>query len=349
MKEYANTLLTKSPSRIKKSPALFRNVALIVGLVALAGMIWGIGAETILKNIEDVGWNFVWIILVWMGVYLLNAISWRFIIRDETTQDSGLSFWHILKYTISGYAINYATPMGLAGGEPYRIMELRRYIGTEKATSSVILYAMMHVVSHFFFWLFAVVLILSFVPVSNWIFILMTSVFVVCSVLIYIFFRGYRKGMVVKFFRILEHIPYIRRLVLRMSDEKRQRLHVIDQQIKHLHAERPGPFYLSLGIEFVSRLLSCVEIYIIIRLLGGDISYIQSVIVVALTSLFANILFFSPMQLGTREGGYFLALKVLSLPAGMGISVSLITRIREAFWIALGMLIMKIDLKGDDK
>jgi len=46
------------------------------------------------------------------------------------------------------------------------------------------------------------------------------------------------------------------------------------------------------------------------------------------------------MQLGTREGGY-LALKSLAITSGIGVYVSLCTRIRELFWIAVGVAIMK--------
>ena len=47
------------------------------------------------------------------------------------------------------------------------------------------------------------------------------------------------------------------------------------------------------------------------------------------------------MQLGTREGGYALALKSLAITSGIGVYVSLCTRIRELFWIAVGVAIMK--------
>mgnify|MGYP007133691888 CR=1 FL=1 len=51
----------------------------------------------------------------------------------------------VVEIDCSGFALNYATPVGLLGGEAYRIMELSKYIGVQRATSTVILFAMMHI------------------------------------------------------------------------------------------------------------------------------------------------------------------------------------------------------------
>ena len=102
---------------------------------------------------------------------------------------------------------------------------------------------------------------------------------------------------------------------------------------------------MALSLEYLARLINCCEIMLIIYALGHHASYIDALIILALSSLFANIMFFSPMQLGTREGGLFLAFKTVGLVPSLSVSVSLITRIRELFWIMIGILIMKIKVK----
>ena len=47
------------------------------------------------------------------------------------------------------------------------------------------------------------------------------------------------------------------------------------------------------------------------------------------------------MQLGAREGGFALAVSGLSLSGAFGVYTSLITRVRELIWIAIGVILMK--------
>jgi len=51
------------------------------------------------------------------------------------------------------------------------------------------------------------------------------------------------------------------------------------------------------------------------------------------------------MQLGAREGGFILALRSMGLNGGMGIFMSLVTRIRELVWIFIGLILMKTKSK----
>ena len=133
------------------------NVFLAVGVVAIAVMLctFDVSYSEIWQNLKNAGWWFFAVVLVWIPIYAINAWSWRVIINNGNN-GRRLPFWLVMKYTISGYALNYVTPVGVLGGEPYRIMELTPYYGAAKATSSVILYAMMHIFSHFIFWAFSI-------------------------------------------------------------------------------------------------------------------------------------------------------------------------------------------------
>ncbi len=324
-----------------KSSRFYRFIFLVVGLITVAVMIYNIGLSNIYNNIRETGWWFVAIIGIWGVVYLINTIAWRFIICDSKATRRQVPFWQLFKVTISGYAINYITPVVAVGGEPYRIMELRKYVGGHKATSSVILYSMMHIVSHLLFWLFSSVLVYFVSDTTPAMIAILMGVGVFCLIALYYFFKGYRYGLVAKTFRFLGKIPWVGKKIQKFNEKHYEDFLKIDCQIAELHSCRRGAFYYSLFSEFISRIVACFEIYFIVLAIGHDITILESIILVAVSSLFANLMFFAPMQLGTREGGFWLATKGISMDSGLGLYISLITRIRETFWILVGLLLMR--------
>lgn len=243
---------------------------------------------------------------------------------------------------MSGFALNYATPVGLMGGEPYRIMELTPYVGGSKATSSVILYVMMHIFSHFCFWMFGVILYLIFEPLNVGMGIILVLVGVCCLLAIYFFMKGYKNGMAVRTLRLLCHVPFVKKWASRFLTERKDSLERVDAQIAELHKQRKTTFYASLGLEFMARIVGCLEVLFILNILTSDVSFLSCVLIMAFTSLFANLFFFSPMQLGAREGGFALATGGLAIPSAFGIYTGLITRVRELIWIVIGVLLMKV-------
>ncbi len=324
----------------------YRILFFVLGLIALCIMVYNIGLDTIIHNIRETGWWFVAIIGIWLVVYVLNAWSWQVILRDKTTPH--VSFWNILKPTISGYAINYITPVVALGGEPYRILEMRQHVGGRKAASSVVLYSMMHIMSHFLFWLTAAALTIVYLRPSWIVDVVLGVVALLCIAAIIFFLKAYRKGLLMKSVRIAGRIPYVRRWTQHIDGERLEKIAETDRQIAHLYTYRRGDFYKSLFIEFLSRIVSCLEVYFIVLALGLNLTFVDSVIIIAISSLIANILFFAPLQLGTREGGFLLAFQGISMSSGLGVYVSIITRIRETFWILIGLLLMHGKAKGEE-
>ena len=321
---------------------VIRNIFFALGVLVIFLMAYSLGFDVIYSNLLNTGWWFAAILGIWVFVYLINAISFHIIIRDGSDESRKIRFIRTLKLVISGYAINYTTPVGLLGGEPYRVFELKPALGTKKATSVVLLYAMMHFVSHLILWLLCVpLLLLSVENISLGVEIVLWCILCGSLGLIYWSFKVYKTGIIGRLLTLGSHIPFVRSRIKEYAIRKQEHVAELDQLIANLYNNRKKSFYLSLFAELSSRLVACLEVYIMIYSVGQNITYVQSVVIVGFASLFANLLFFSPMQLGTREGGYALALKSLAITSGIGVYVSLCTRIRELFWIAVGVAIMK--------
>ena len=328
----------------------FRNIFMTFGIVAIIIMLCTMDMDytDIWHYLKQAGIYFPVILGLWVVVYLVNTLSWWFIITDEG-KVKGLFFWRVYKLSVSGFALNYTTPCGLMGGEPYRIMELKPYTGVSKATSSVILYVMMHIFSHFWFWFLSIFLYVAMYPVGVSMGVMLLIIGVFCLLGIYFFSRGYRTGMAQKGIRLLTHIPFIKGWAKQFAEAKKDTLEQIDSQIALLHGQHKRTFYCSLLFEVTARVLQSLEIFLILKAFAADISIVDSILILAFSSLFSNLIFFSPMQLGAREGGLALAVDGLHLMGALGVYTGLITRLRELVWIAIGILLIKVGNKNLDK
>ena len=317
---------------------------MLIGVLTLGYMVYGIGFDNIWRDVQKTGFWFIPVIGSWLFIYILNAFAFNAIIQEPDIAESNLSFWSVLKLTISGYAINYITPFVALGGEPYRIMELKPILGINKASSSVLLYSLMHMFSHVLFWLVSIILILAFIPVNGIVLAGCGLMLLISLALGFWFVRVYRKGLTVSTMNLLTKMPFINKKARTFAAEKADTLLEIDNQIRILYADRKSRFFSSLTLEFVARVVGCLEIYFTAIAIGLNMSVTEALIVSSASSLFANVIFFFPMQLGTREGGLAMALQSVGLPAASGIFIGVVMRIREIFWIIIGLAL--INKKG---
>ena len=318
------------------------NLFFFLGLAAVVVMLFtfDVSFVELWEHICHAGYWLIPIVGVWIIIYGINALSWREIILSEIRRYGGtgerVSFLRIYRLTITGYALNYATPVGGLGGEPYRILELSKNISGQQAASSVILYAMMHFCD---------------LPINTAIATVLGIIILFCLIFFWIFSRGYRKGLVVSTLHLLGRIPGLKGWSSRLLEKRGETFRNIDQQIASLYAEDKRAFYRSLILEYLSRVVQSSEVLFMLLLFGIDcgggftgitLTYLHAILIVSFTTLFANLIGFLPMQLGVQEGGFVLSIAALGLSAALGIFVSIICRVREIIWIIIGILLMKI-------
>ena len=335
------------------------NLFFFLGLAAVVVMLFtfDVSFVELWEHILHAGYWLIPIVGVWIIIYGINALSWQTIIRSRSGHEADkLSFWRIYRLTITGYALNYATPVGGLGGEPYRILELSKDVSRQHAASSVILYAMMHFFAHFWFWFSSIFIYLALaavgdLPINTAIATVLGIIIVFCLIFFWIFSRGYRKGLVVGVLRFLGRIPGLKGWSGRFLESHSESLHNIDTQIASLYAEDKRAFYRSLLLEYLSRVVQSSEVFFMLLLFGIDcgggftgltLTYLHSILIVSFTTLFANLIGFLPIQMGVQEGGFVLSIAALGLSAALGIFVSIICRVREIIWIVIGILLMKL-------
>jgi len=215
----------------------------------------------------------------------------------------------------------------------------------------------MHIFSHFWLWFSSVILYIVLAAVGDLPFtpviaVMLGLITVFCFIAFYLFAKGYRYGLVIKMIRGIGKIGF-RKWSNRMLERHQESLENIDRQIATLH-QKKGAFYSSLLLEYLSRVVTSLEIMFMLLLFGVDcgggfsglsLTFLHSILILALTSLFANMIGFLPMQLGVQEGGFVISIATLGLSAALGIFVSIICRVREIIWIVIGLVFMKMPQK----
>ena len=83
-----------------------------------------------------------------------------------------------------------------------------------------------------------------------------------------------------------------------------------------------------------------VEVYLIFWLLDHPVSWSLALCLDALTVLFAALGFMIPASVGVQDGGTILVSLGFNLGATLGAAFTIMRRIREAFWLSVGLLVV---------
>ena len=276
--------------------------------------------------------------LLWAVIYAVHTAVYLLIMGRETASKVG--FPRMYRICVSGFAINNVTPAGIVGGEPYRILELKAFMPTAKATSSAMTFNLMHFLGHMMLWITGALVYLALGCPGNTLttVLLMIAAALLLAVCLY-FFRKKQKGFVIPAVRFFERLPLVGKKIASFAEKHSDTLAETDACYSEFCADRPT-LYKAVLMEYSTRLLEAVEYFLIFLYLGINIHFTGGILVLTFASLIGNLLFMIPMQAGTREGGIVLALNCLGFAMETAVMGGLIFRIRDISCIAAGILLI---------
>ncbi len=316
-----------------------RKLQLLFFAIGLAGLVWmiaHIGPGRLAADFRQAGWLIIPIVLSWAPAYAMFTWTWMIVMADEPNRPP---FPRAFAITVAGFAINWVTPVVAMGGEPFKVAATAPWIGTRRATGSIILFTMIHALSNLVFWLIASLIGLYVFrrnPEVVGPLILLALLF---AGLIWLVMAGHQKGYLERILSGMHRVPLVRRLA-RVIEPRRTTLMELDEQIVSFYHARPLRFFAAVGVDLAGRALAVFEYVFILHAIGIDASYLTAFLINNFSSFVVVLFFFMPFAVGSKEGSLYLVLRLLGMGAGVGVFTAMASRLRELVWIGIGFALM---------
>ncbi len=321
---------------------MLKFVFLIIGLLALVGIVWHIGLEPILQAVSQLGpLPLLVILLPMILVYGLEAWGWRLTLGAYAERVGFLRLWAI---RMAGETVNATTPAAYVGGEPLKAYLLKRYgVPMVEGMASVITAKTTMTLAQVLFILLGLGLAFWIMDAAShyWMAMFVSLGLLAFSVGLFVMFQRYGLGM--------GCLTMLRMCKIRLAflEKRESQLQEMDATIRRFYSENRRTFFIGLGTFFLAWLCETLEVYAILYYLGMEIDVWTSISIAALTVFIKGGTFFIPGSLGAQEGGYTLLLMSFGYTEVTGITFALIRRLREILWIVIGLVCL-MALKGKD-
>lgn len=313
----------------------WRLLLALLGTVLLVAMIRVIGVGAVVDGVRRAGWVLLPIMLVQLGVYSLNAWSWWLLFDPTQVRPSYL---RTLGISVTGFALNFITPVVNAGGEPYRVAVLTPELGLRRATGSVLGYVMVHAVSSLLLWLGAIVTTLVFLPHTG---IGTPALFGAAALVVValgVVLSGHRDGVVVRIAALLATLRFRRWSAWLQA--RHETFAAVDAELVALWRDRPRRLIGAIAADTLSRLVGALEFFLIGLALGIPLAFTTSLAMWGLLALAMNLFFIFPWELGSREASIFGVTHLAGAPIEIAALAVVVGRVRELTWAALGMIVL---------
>jgi len=319
---------------------------LLAGFLLLFFLFRDIDLSASLALVASVGWASPLVLVPWGMLNLLETLGWRRVFPPGTRR---IPFSSLFNLQLISETVSMSVPAGIAVGEPLRPFFCARVlgIGYPAGVASVIvrrlvlglsqgLYTVLGAAAGFGFLQGGAAGLAGF-GALGWIMILSgAAVAVVFGILLLALLEG---GAASGLHRFLMAVPF-RRLRERLL-EKEKAFHQTDRELESFRAGGMPGIAVSVCYYTLSWAMLAVESYLVLRLLGADLSFSSVLAIDVSVTLLRTAVFFIPAGLGLQDAGFLFFFRAAAMPDAIvtGGAFVLLKRLREVLWYAAGYLL----------
>ncbi len=320
---------------------------LCLGIILIVYLFSQVDLQGAIGRIAHIGFSSVLILLPYFALHLLETFAW---LRLFPGNIGTIPYFRLLKIQLITETISMTLPAGVAVGEPLRPFLCFRFLGipVPAGVASVAVRKLMLGVAQGIYTVFCALAgfallqdasqeMLGFEGLG---FVVIVAGIVVFTLFLFLLMMLLNGRAAHNLHRLLMLVPFDK--VKGWLLAKESEFVDTDEELKSFR----GPFvWRLLPVLFtyiVAWFMLALESYIILQLLGMQISFFQVLAIDASLTILRSLFFFIPSGLGVQDLGYLAFFQALGLADAQigGAAFVLLRRFKEVLWYAVGYIVM---------
>lgn len=318
--------------KLKKYRPIIKYVLLLFVIVPLGYFLFQTDFQTVKKELVSIGFKFIYIIVSTLIAYIFGTLGWYFCLGKDKSKINLFTLFSIRQI---GETVGLYNPTSIVGGDLLKAELLKPYqIDREVAINSVAISRMTAVLSQVLLFLLSIIWLL-FSPFKD-------SILQVTGNYIYVF-------ILLLFFAKIGLLYWLAsNNQIKVSAENSTFWKKLASSIKRVMHDMkiffqkdPTMFWTSYCFFFVHWIVGSIEFYLILLFLGFDIQIMHGVVLDMGIIIIKSFGAFIPGQIGIEEFGNKIMLAAIGITsASLWITVSILRRARQVFWILIGLILL---------
>ncbi|MEI8346447.1 MAG: lysylphosphatidylglycerol synthase domain-containing protein [Pseudomonadota bacterium] len=315
----------------------------LLGVAALGYLVYQYGPGSLVRDLRTAGWFSLVLVLTFIPTLICYA--WAWLLCSDLPGPGGKALVNgkrtliFTKMMAISIAWNNLTPFLKVGGEPAKVLMLKKYLGFSKALESTIIYNLIHALATLGSFILAASLLLLFYPLNPGIRFLA----------IIIILAGIAIGFFALFLPYLWHkwmiktslsLPITHKNGWRKFNWIRRTLIGLIWTVRKTffyYKKHPYRLGVAFGLEIFARFIEGLTFYCAFYLLNHPISLVASALLDVGRTLVDTLFFFIPYQVGSREQGVLFFLEnILGYSSAGYLTATFLYRFVEIVWVVIG-------------
>jgi uncharacterized membrane protein YbhN (UPF0104 family) len=300
------------------------------GALLFVYLLLKIGLNTVLAQLARFGPWFLALIALGLGWLFIQACAWHLV---QAAHFRPVPLLSLFRAKIISDSLNALIPSASVGGDAARAFMIRRHVPLTEGIPGVLVDKTIEFSAGVLFLATGFLLSLLFVDLPRWMDVAAAACLGGSALGIAALILVQRKGALWTLRRLAKVVPRIGRFAAKREDKVRD----LDRNLRLAYGHPNGRTVAAAALHYAARYLGAAEVFVILRVLGHPVTFIQAVFIAAGVSIVNTAFFLVPGHLGIMESAHVLILRSLGFSAGLGLGVGVIRRIRKLATIAVGL------------